>query len=638
MASSTSTLRSRLKEALRLYDGAEYEAAVDALEELLSDAANQSGDEDATDGDRNGDADSRRSRALADIHLSLSRCHRALGDVKAAIVSCNDAINFAPKWTDAYGYRTACFRALKDQLVESDGDAEEAVESDRCAADIIVDGSLSAERDGDDGKKYVPTVDRATSLAEDGQAIFVERGRYNLSCSSLSGPFIYKKGVTLIGASARDCVLYFQRNTKEQEGKKSPAATRLVDTLLVCAHNSHSRPVLIKRLTFRNPTAAGSPQLLSLMGGFMQVEDCVFDSPSGMAIFANDRIGGEFATEFDRPNFNVRFSVFHSSTSNPANLVAPVTVAGKSTGTFEACLFLGGRVEATDWSSTITIENCQFSHTQSDVADALPNISASGAVVMVKGCYMTGDVSGGNPSRAIAVKEEASAIICHNFIEGMFEAVSCSDSLLNCESNIIANCSFRASPSIKNPATGVSISGRFPRMQVTCNTFERCDVAVRVANAVLPLIKDNLISFSFLTGLVVEHEAKPNVVGNNFIGHERKSSQDDDRDDTPLCVGVGAMFSMRSGGLVGKNAFENYVLAPLMVFSSSHPLLKENAFSGVKVDAGKQANHVERLKSGLSAEQYKDDTYFYIVDSEAAENDLRDTILKHSDEDRNECQ
>jgi hypothetical protein len=40
--------------------------------------------------------------------------------------------------------------------------------------------------------------------------------------------------------------------------------------------------------------------------------------------------------------------------------------------------------------------------------------------------------------------------------------------------------------------------------------------------------------------------------------------------------------------MVGKNVFENFCVSPLMVFSSCHPLVRDNSFADIVVDDEKQ--------------------------------------------------
>jgi len=40
--------------------------------------------------------------------------------------------------------------------------------------------------------------------------------------------------------------------------------------------------------------------------------------------------------------------------------------------------------------------------------------------------------------------------------------------------------------------------------------------------------------------------------------------------------GAGLLFIMNSGGLVGKNWFQDLCVSPILVFTNSHPLIREN--------------------------------------------------------------
>ena len=128
-------------------------------------------------------------------------------------------------------------------------------------------------------------------------------------------------------------------------------------------------------------------------------------------------------------------------------------------------------------------------------------------------------------------------------------------------------------------------------------------------------VRSNVLDKSFFTGVFVECRARPNVIGNEFASSKESG-------------GIGALFILGSGGLVGKNAFSRYDLAPLMIFGSCHPLIKDNSFEAIAVDRAKQEEKETRMKELFRAELFKDDNYFYIVDGALSEEEQRDLILK----------
>ena len=88
-------------------------------------------------------------------------------------------------------------------------------------------------------------------MATDGSRIFVERGTYrvtsNPTLANVKSAFLFgNKNVSVIGASAKDCVLVY--GPAEDEGVDLTSSK--LETMLICVAASH-RPTLIKRLTFR---------------------------------------------------------------------------------------------------------------------------------------------------------------------------------------------------------------------------------------------------------------------------------------------------------------------------------------------------------------------------------------------------
>ena len=92
--------------------------------------------------------------------------------------------------------------------------------------------------------------------------------------------------------------------------------------------------------------------------------------------------------------------------------------------------------------------------------------------------------------------------------------------------------------------------------------------------------------------------------------------------------GLGLLWILKAGGLVGKNTFEDFDVSPIMIFSQCHPLLRDNCFDNVFVDEDKQQLVEKRLLEQFRADLFRNDQYFYMVDSEANEKALQDVILK----------
>ena len=206
MSSSASTppssFSSRLCAAKKLYSDGNPKAAAAAFEELLSEAANGEEEDDSSNSEAAADRGGRPSRKVADLHLSLAKCHKSMDDVRSAVASCNAAVSLGPKWKDPFLYRSACFQALHQAFVETDGDSEDNVERDRTEANIIVDPEERASAPkGSEGKTRVASVDEALQVSREGDRIFVEKGEYYVSSSPL---FICGKSVSVIGRGGYD--------------------------------------------------------------------------------------------------------------------------------------------------------------------------------------------------------------------------------------------------------------------------------------------------------------------------------------------------------------------------------------------------------------------------------------------------
>ena len=152
-----------------------------------------------------------------------------------------------------------------------------------------------------------------------------------------------------------------------------------------------------------------------------------------------------------------------------------------------------------------------------------------------------------------------------------------------------------------------------------------------------PLIKDNRVEASYFAGVFAECGAKPNIVGNTFNGGSKyyNSLPNSSHHMTPTTIsikGLGLLWILKAGGLIGKNNFEDFEVSPVMIFSQCHPLLRDNNFENVTLDEEKQKLVETRLLEQFRADLFKKDQYFYMVDSEINEKALQDVILKGPDE------
>ena len=225
-------------------------------------------------------------------HLLLAKCYKGLGDLKTCIASCNSAIEQNSKWKEPFLYRSACFQALHTTLLETPGDSVENIQRDREEADIIVDTDKEptdiTKHKNEEAKRrllrrdpkkvplFVNKLDDALRLAENGQKIFIEAGQYVVSAGDgkgLSSYYVFGKNLSLIGASTKDCVLLYNKDseTPELSSSNGAGAGPKLETFLICAGSGD--PTLVKRLTFRNANSgAVKTKFFGVGGGHVQIE------------------------------------------------------------------------------------------------------------------------------------------------------------------------------------------------------------------------------------------------------------------------------------------------------------------------------------------------------------------------------
>jgi hypothetical protein len=511
-------------------------------------------------------------------------------------------------------YRSACFQAFHARLIETDGEDLSNIERDRSEANIIV-GEVRPVEDAGSEKKFVSKIEEALSLAINGDKIFIEAGTYDVT--SL---FLFDKTVSLIGASVKRCILRYKR-CRDVAGSNEGSKESRLETFLICT--SGTVPTLIKRLTFRTANSSEvKTKFFGVAGGTVQLEDCLFDGGESSevgVVYMNAKICGHLASNYPSPRVIARFCVFDRCASYGT------FTALHSCGALHSCFFVGcGRscIAALD-SAKVSISNCELALTE--VAEQ--TVSASSSDLTVTGSYFYG-VTSSVPLRnsyAIGVTGKSVANIIKTYFQLTGNGISCIDSDLSCAQNLFLNLSQKftssenASTSTLGLYSGVTLRQR-ARVTISDNKFVRCDVAVYAGDGAMPVVKENSISSSFFAGIFAENGSRPNIVGNVLDGGSK--------DTTPSSGGLGILLLADSAGLIGKNSFENFNVSPVMVFSSCHPLLRDNSFDNIDVDDEKQKVLEKSMLEQFRAELFRSDEYFYIVDSAFNEKQLQDVILK----------
>lgn len=151
--------------------------------------------------------------------------------------------------------------------------------------------------------------------------------------------------------------------------------------------------------------------------------------------------------------------------------------------------------------------------------------------------------------------------------------------------------------------------------------IKNCDVGVYVGQYGSPIIKDNQIEASFFTGVFAECESRANLVNNAFNGGAKFELSSHGK-------GLGVLLISSSSGLIGKNTFTDYEVSPIMIFSTCHPLLKDNAFENIGVDDEKQKVMEKQMLEQFHSDLFQQDEYFYIIDSEVIEKEMHEVILE----------
>ncbi|TRY63448.1 hypothetical protein TCAL_16601 [Tigriopus californicus] len=567
--------------------------------------------------------------------LQMAKCCKYLARPREAVEHCNRALKDRVKWKEAFLLRSSLFQALHQQYLSS---GEEELDPDRSQwrreAQFVVNAALEADQNepGTEGPWHLRRLDRALSLAKDGDVIFVEPGSYEASALDEEGVaspcFIHGKNVSIIGSSQRDCVIEYKEILQERN-----STAKKLNTFLICATESN-KPTLIKNITFRNlnlESNGTNTKFLGVAAGHVLIESCLFDGLECNevdAIFSNQKICGNLAKNYPPPNLEIRLCIFDHCQS-----YAAITVTG-ATVLIDSCLFLGSNLVVND-RSEVQVVNSEFAQTGNRPEQT---IRASKSKLLISGTYIHGIqrtlTAFSRKSLGISLTLNCEARIENCFLYLCSNGIACQESNLVCQNNLIFHCAKRFSeiglsslglePAQINSTLGlysaISLTSR-SKYQVSDNHFKKCDIGVYIGNEAMPTLKSNHFESSLFTGMFVQGRSKPNILGNTFVGttHEPVQSQD--------CGGIGILLIMEAAGLIGKNSFQNYDLSPLMVFRTCHPMLKGNQFDNINLDREKQAQTEEKMKLLFQPESLKNDTYFYIVESELGERELYEEIL-----------
>ena len=336
---------------------------------------------------------------------------------------------------------------------------------------------------------------------------------------------------------------------------------------------------------------------------------------------------GNLAANYPPPYVIARFCVFDSCQSYGA------FSAFRSRGSVQTCYFINcGRsaIVANDCAK-LSIGHCEFA--QTDRSEQ--TLSSSHSDVTLTGCYFHGLAQDYERNvQAVALTCKSVANLTKNYFFHTGNGISVIDADLICSENLILNSSQPGSGSSAssngNPNagglglfTGLLVkSQQGNKVQVLKNVIKNCDVGIYVAGQhASPVIKDNLVQNSYFTGVFAECQSRPSLAHNQFNGGVSKNLSLGGK-------GLGVLLISGSSGLIGKNSFTDYEVSPIMVFSTCHPLLKDNQFDNIRLDDEKQKVVEKQMLEQFQADLFKKDEYFYIVDSEITEKELQEVILE----------
>ena len=285
----------------------------------------------------------------------------------------------------------------------------------------------------------------------------------------------------------------------------------------------------------------------------------------------------------------------------------------------------------------LSIGHCEFA--QTDRSEQ--TLSSSHSDVTLTGCYFHGLAQAYERNvQAVALTCKSVANLSKNYFFHTGNGVSVIDADLTCTDNLILNSSQPGSSSNGSSSsqgqqpglglfTGLLVKAQGNKVQVLKNVIKNCDVGIYVGQHASPVIKDNLVQNSYFTGVFAECQSRPSLAHNQFNGGVNSKS------GISGGKGLGVLLISGSSGLIGKNSFTDYEVSPIMVFSTCHPLLKDNIFENIQVDEEKQKVVEKQMLEQFQAELFKKDEYFYIVDSEITEKELQEVILENKTKNSN---
>ena len=420
-------------------------------------------------------------------------------------------------------------------MSEPSGGATEEVLRARLSADIIVDPGAGPEVTGDTeaGPRTVTSLQEALSLAEDGDKIFLEAGRY-----TRAEGWSLTSRVTISGAGAGQCVLV---------SAGSP-------TLQICAARPEegvtraATPILIQRLQFLNNcdiseeqsgdtevTSSNAAHLYIISPDTVTVKDCLFsggERRSGGILIAEEAFYRSLLElEFENPELLsdsgsgmsdkclrlfVDFCIFTECQRNSclfSNNQATVIV---SNTIMSGCGRLG--VSAGEGSS-VSLLNCHISDCSLSCvsADNVSTVNILGSYLSDSGGARLASGQGKQFNSGIVVTEKSKATVSRSLLRSHRSAVSVDDADLVFEENCVMDCGTEDSVTeagleLEQSAVYISRAGN---VVIRANNFHNCNLVWQIQHGSSPRIENNNVE-TCLIGFIVSRGSAPRIEGNSL--------------------------------------------------------------------------------------------------------------------------
>ena len=476
-------------------------------------------------------------KVLAILHSNVAACSHKLSFYKKCIEECNKAIKLFPFWEKPYKRRHEAFKTFKDYLFTSDGDCEDNINADRCAADIIVDYKATKNKQTkNNGKCVYKSLNEAFAASKNGDKIFIEKGLHRCQAHVILG-----KNLHIFGASTRECII---------EGTKHNA---------ILYHGLDQRPAgLLKRVTLRISPENGYVNSLSVVCGYLDIVDCIIQggSPNAFSGLGVSRRNPDVPGTAEEGGMNpldlcsrltVKYCILDGSKGGDGGVMA----RGGGHLAIENCFISGysnNCISIIDEGTQGMVSNCEIHH----------NIGCGVAVrkkskVLIFGNYIH-DNGSSNTTHGIEIGPSVDGSVSHNLItHNVKSGIFVDHSTVRIESNIISN------HLVAMLGVGIYIV-RKGKIAVHDNIIFNNAMGIFTQDGVCPSITSNQL-YRCNYGCFSKTQSTPRTINNVFTK-----------------CGQGVQYYFESSGVLSKNTFKDCPLFAVRVAENSRPELNHNTY------------------------------------------------------------